>query len=121
MVSLTAIGRSLPTFSNAVCKIGPWFLYVREALNKPDFVMTLRYSQKISPYISCICCVDIFCSRLVSSRTRTYSELPKVIRKQKIQRFSAGRRSIQSTILNRFADIGAGDVVCAGEIGNRPR
>jgi hypothetical protein len=48
----------------------------KEALNKSDFVMTLRCSQKISPYLSCICCVDIFCSRLVSFRTRTYSELP---------------------------------------------
>jgi hypothetical protein len=52
------------------------FLGVREALNKSDFVAILRCSQKISPYISFICGVDIFCSRLVSLRTRTYSELP---------------------------------------------
>ncbi len=33
---------------------------IREALNKSDFVVILRCSQKISPYISYICCVDIF-------------------------------------------------------------
>ena len=56
---------------------------ITEALNKSDFVMTRRCKLKISPYISNIwskdheCCVNIFCSRLVSFRTRTYSELPK--------------------------------------------
>ena len=32
------------------------------------FVAILRCSQKISPYISNICCVEIFCSCLVSLR-----------------------------------------------------
>ena len=44
-----------------------------------DFVAALKFcSQKISPYLSDICCVDIFCSRLVSLRTRNKSELPEV-------------------------------------------
>ena len=33
---------------------------IREALNKSDFVVILRDSQKISPYLSSICCADIF-------------------------------------------------------------
>jgi hypothetical protein len=46
-------------------------------------------SQKISPHISTICCVDIFCSRLVSFRTRTYSELPKRLQRSEMASRSA--------------------------------
>ena len=37
-------------------------------LKNSDFVTILRYSQKMFPYISVICCVYIFCSHLVLFR-----------------------------------------------------
>ena len=40
---------------------------------------------------------------------------------KKIQRISARRRSVQPTVLNRFADVGAGYVVFSSKIGDGAR
>ena len=58
------------------------FIHPKEALIYSDFVAIRRCSPKIPPYISFICGVDIFYSRLVSPcplfgiRTRNKLELP---------------------------------------------
>jgi hypothetical protein len=68
--------RSLPFHEPGEGRSRVYSIELKEALINFDFVAILRCEQKISPYISPICCVDIFCSRLVSLRTRNKSELP---------------------------------------------
>ena len=46
--------------------------YIKGTSKNPYFVTILRCSQKIFPYLSIICCVYIFYSRLVLFRTLNF-------------------------------------------------
>jgi hypothetical protein len=83
-------------------------LRLKEALLYSDFVAILRCEQKISPYISSICGVDIFCSRLVSLRTRNKAELPygfleKPRRRASSLRFSRNPKRGECRVTAAFA------------------
>ena len=64
--------------------------HIREALNNSDFVVILRYSQKIAPHISFICGVDIFCSRLSHLELELIQSLLRIRAKAKPQRTPPG-------------------------------